>query len=352
MKMKMAQILSASLLSLLLGSCSVQHEPVEVYLPSEWHTPASDGIEQGALDNFLWWEALEDPILSSLIERADAQNLDLYIASTSIMEALPAGKAQVELAEENLCDIWVTLSAEVGKNYIELRGSQKRLEVLMRNLEAQKETIHLVKELIKIGKSNTIDLQQAEVQLNSIAAQKPLIELAIEKAIHRLSILLGQAPGELFCELLIPGILPKLPCQKPIDSPCELVRRRPDIRKAERELALSRQDKIKFQRAYYEYQKSVLDALEETENAMASLRYEMERNKVLASTKEADQVAYKLIFELYQNGFKDYLEVQVMNRSLLEAEDDYIQSEVQLLLHYISLYKALGGGWEEVSEEC
>ena len=105
-------------------------------------------------------------------------------------------------------------------------------------------------------------------------------------------------------------------------------------------------NKIKTQEALYEYQKKVLEALEEAENAISALHHEQERNKFLKAALSADKDAYDLVMALYKKGLKNYLEVLVNYRSLISAEDSLIQSQVSLLTDYVALYKALGGGWE------
>lgn len=309
-------------------------------------------------------------------------------------------KAKIESSEAEYCHLWVTLSAEVARNYIELRGWQQRLKVINQDIGAQKESLHLTDGLTQIGFTNTLDQRQAQEQLSALEAEKPQIKLSINKAIHRLSILLGYAPGDLFAELEEPGMLPCFPGFTPLGIPSELLRRRPDIRRAERDLAaateqvgtaiaalfprlslqgfigeiftvgpssftwfaspqvllpifnsrLLKQDvtinKIKAQEALYEYQKTVLGALEEAENGIASLHSERERNFHLAEAYEASREAAALTHQLYQRGLKDYLAVLVTQRSLLAAESAYLQNQIELLFDYIALYKALGGGWD------
>jgi multidrug efflux system outer membrane protein len=329
--------------------------------------------------------------------------IDLFGLTAHELKAL---KAKEEASEENACDIWITLSAEVAKNYIELRGLQYQLDALQRNMETQKNTVQLAKELLHKGIVSELDLSQAESQWSSLSAQKPLVELSISKTIHRLSILLGYAPGDLFDELAAPGCIPQLPNDKPVGVPSELLRRRPDIRKAERELAAATEqigsaiaslfprfslrgfvgdisthigslfnpasatwmagpqlllpifnsklivqdinyNKILTQRALYEYQKTVLEALEETENAMASYHFELEHNHHLAEARQANQRALEWTQQLFQLGIKDNFDVLTSTRALIAAENDYMQSQINLLLHYIALYKALGGSWIE-----
>lgn len=316
-----------------------------------------------------------------------------------------AAQARIEFAEEALCDVWVSLSAEIARNYVELRGLQQRRNLLIKNIDGLQESVNLTKELLNIGTVSQIDLLRIEEELSLLTSQKPLLDLSIDQAIHRLSILLGYAPGDLFAELCQPQEIPQLPCAKPIGLPSELLRRRPDIRKAERNLAAATEavgsavaalfprfslygfvgeigtnlrsltngsgttwfaapqllfpifnsrlltqdvelNKIQARQALFEYQKSVLSALEEVENSMTAFRYEMERNAQIKEAQYIDQEAYRLTMELYEKGVKDYLEVLAANRALLIVEETSLQSQVNLLLHYISLYKALGGGWD------
>lgn len=333
--------------------------------------------------------------------------IDLFGARAYEINAL---EAQVEASEESFKETWVTLSAEIARNYIELRSLQNQVTLINHRIASQTDTLHLTQELIDIGMASSIDLTQAQGQLDSLSAQKPLLELGISKSINRLSILIGQLPGDLFAELSEPSEIPTLPCYKPIGVPSELLRRRPDIRRAERNLAaaterigsataalfprltlrgfignitthlssllnpaksgtwfagpqlllpifnsrLLKQDidyqKIKSKQALFEYQKTVLEALEEAENAIASFHYELQNNKQLALAEESASKAYQSMLELYEKGFKSYLEVQLTNRDLLNAQNAFAQSQTQLLLHYIILYKALGGGWD--SNNC
>lgn len=331
--------------------------------------------------------------------------LDLFGVQAHEMKAL---KAQIDSSKEAYMHLWITLSAEVAKNYIEVRGLQTRLSHLEREIDTQNETVNITKGLIQAGFVGSLDETQAESELLSLQSEKPLIVLSINKAIHRLSILLGYSPGELFCLLNERGVLPNLPDQKPLGIPSELLRRRPDIKKAERDLAaaservgsaiaslfprlsltgfiadigacrasgfngfggsellfpifnskLLQQDvdlnKIRTQQALYVYQKTILEALEEVENAIASFRYESERNAYLNRALQSSQKAYQSISDLYKRGLKSYLDVLVASRNLNTAEQAYLLSQMDLLFHYIALYKALGGGWnlEDSTTPC
>ena len=323
--------------------------------------------------------------------------IDLFGMNAHEIKAL---QAKVESIEEKFCHLWVTLAAEVARNYVELRGIQLRLGMVENHIEIQRETFRLTEDLVNNGFITDVELKMAEKQLSLMFAQKSQLKLSISQAIHRLSILLNYAPGELHCELIEPEELPCLPCEKPIGIPSELLRRRPDIRSAERELAaateqvgtaiaalfprlslrgfigdigslcsggsfswfggsqllapifnskLLREDvnlnKIKTQRALYKYQKVILTALEEAENAIASLHFESERSDYLQKAERSSQEAYQMTVELYHKGLKNYLDVLENHRSLISVQESNLDSQIQLLIHYISLYKALGGGW-------
>lgn len=450
-------------------------------IPCEWHSTATTEVCEKAVDQFVWWESLNDPTLNSLIERAAAQNLDISLAASRVCQArriytgkkgdrlphidgsagyyhayynqntindllgtkdcnrhsgkknvdifeigfdadweidlfgktahdLCALKADIEATQEDFNDVWVTLSAEIGKNYIELRGYQQLLSLTEKNINTQKDTLILTNDLVAAGLANSINQNQAQEQLSLLEVKKPLLEVGISKAIHRLSVLLAYPPAELYDELTCAcATLPSLPLENPIGLPSELLRRRPDIRKAEREVAaaterigsaiagmfprlslrgfigdisthlpslfgssggtwiagpqlllpifnsrLIEQDiqlnKIKTEQVLYEYQKTVLTALEEAENAIGTLHAEMTRNKHVADAVNSSRKAYELVSDLYNNGFKDYFEVVSIERSLINNEENFIQSNIDLLIHYISLYKALGGNFSNFSQ--
>ncbi|MBA3603898.1 MAG: efflux transporter outer membrane subunit [Parachlamydiaceae bacterium] len=315
---------------------------------------------------------------------------------------ISALKAQEEAIQEELCGIWVTLSAEIAKTYIELRGFQQRLHSNQRSIQTQEYAVLLTKKLIERGILKDVDLIKTETEWINLKAQNPLIELNIHRAIHRLSILLGCAPGDLFECLQVASGLPQLPLEKPIGLPSDLLRRRPDIRKAERELAAATErigsaiaglfprfslngfigdistnagslfkpasatwfaapqllipifnsrllmqdveyNKITTQQAIYNYQKKVLEALEESENAIASYRYQDERSKHLADANQRYNKAFEFSQELYRQGVTDYLAVLASAKTLYISEEALLQSKVDQLLNYVSLYKALGG---------
>lgn len=328
--------------------------------------------------------------------------IDLFGMTAHEINALQAHAEAVQL---NLSSIWVTLSAEIAKNYVEIRGLQMRLLVAQEIIQTQENALKLTQELLERGLVTDSDVSRLQAALSESKAQKPLIELDILCKIHRISILLGQPPGEFYACLQTARQLPSLPTQHPIGVPSELLRRRPDIRKAERELAAATErvgsaiaalfprfslrgfvgdisthagslfnpasatwlagpqllvpifnsrlllqevdyNKLVTQEALFNYQKTVLEALEESENGIAGFRLGEKRLQHLEEAYLIHKKSFEIADRLYQTGVNDYLTVVAGAKTLLAAEDLRIQGQVDQLLHYISLYKALGGSWE------
>lgn len=317
---------------------------------------------------------------------------------------IAAMKAHEEAVQEDLCSVWVTLSAEIAKNYIELRGFQQRLNTINQSSQVQTEAIQLSQELLRRGVVNESDYSRLKAEWNNLQAQATTLEFNSARCIHRISILLGYAPGEL-CECLSTHHpLPEIPCEVAIGIPSELLRRRPDIRKAERELAAATErigsaiaslfprfslrgfvgdisthagslfspasltsfvgpqilvpifnsrlilqeveyNKMMTQEVLITYQKTVLEALEEAENTIAAFKYEERRFHHLNEAFQYDQKALAFTKELYEKGLNDLFVVTTTQKMLLVSEEAKIQSQVDLLLDYVSLYKALGGSW-------
>ena len=283
--------------------------------------------------------------------------IDLFGMHVHELNAL---RANTEAVCEDFDQILLSLTAEVAKNYIELRGLQERLDVLNKEIAAQKEMLQLREGLSQTGFISLVDQRTAEEELSTLEAKQPALQFAIQKTIFRLAVLLGCAPGEL---VVTDAPLPCLPIKKQIGVPSELLRRRSDIRKAERDLAaathrigsamaayfprlslqgfigdltnfssgsfaafggsqlllplfnskLIEQDieinKLKTEQALYAYQKTVLEALEETESVIAAFHFELRKNQHLSEAKSAGREAYELTHQLYQRGLKNYLEV-------------------------------------------
>jgi outer membrane protein, multidrug efflux system len=318
--------------------------------------------------------------------------------------AVEAADAQIGAAEEDSRDVLVSLISEVARNYVEARGFQKRIDVALANIKVQEDTVALTKSLSDAGVANELDLTQARAQLYSTQSQIPLLETAWREAAHRLAVLLGQEPGALLEEMSEVKPIPAVPPQVPVGLPSDLLRRRPDIRRSERQLASATAQigvatadlfprfslngsvgtqtrdiqhlldskslfwsvgpgmnwpifdggrivsNIEIQNArhvqvFSAYRLTILTALEETENALVGYQQEQIRRKLLADSLADSRRAVELSNELYSRGVSDFLSVLVSQRSAYLTEDQLAESETATADRLIALYKALGGGW-------
>jgi multidrug efflux system outer membrane protein len=317
---------------------------------------------------------------------------------------IAASKAHAEASENALCSAWVTLSAEIAKNYIQLRGLQHKLHIAKSAVDAQREMMELTEELVGRGLLTQSDESLAKAEWSTLKAVSPMIEFDIARTIYRLSILLGYNPGDLCDYLSCLSPLPCLPDQNPIGIPSELLRRRPDIQKAERDLAaatervgaavaslypklslrgfigdiatstsklfsptsttwlagplllapifnsrLLQQDvdysKLATREALYTYQKTILDALEEAESGIAAFKAQNERFQLITEAHQHSISAWKYAQDLYARGLEDNFAVIKAQKSMLTTKESCIQTKVDLLMSYVALYKALGGSW-------
>lgn len=330
--------------------------------------------------------------------------LDLF---GSTQRAIEAADAEIAAAQERLRSVSVSLAAEVGLNYIDLRSAQNRLHITRQNIDAQNQSVRLTKARYDAGLNSELDTVRASALLSGTESQVPLLETAIQTAAHRLSVLTGQAPGVLRAQLEVDGAIPTAPTAIPVGLPSELLLRRPDIRAAERELAaatarigvavadlypkfrltggISGKDgdlgsllssssrawslgpsvswpvfdggriraNIQVQNARQEqaiavYEQSILLALEEVENGLVSFAKEQLRRESLAAAVESNRKAVRIANERYVQGLEDFLSVLNAQQQLFESEDRLVQSQSLVLTNLIALYKALGGGWEEM----
>ncbi|MGR8952711.1 MAG: efflux transporter outer membrane subunit [Gammaproteobacteria bacterium] len=321
-----------------------------------------------------------------------------------------ASRDEVEAQEASLRDLGVSVVAEVARNYFELRGLQNQLAVAQRNTVNQAQTLEITQARLDIGRGTELDTSRALAQLDSTRAIIPPVETAIKRAIHRLGVLTGQTPGALTAKLSQAAPIPKLPEAIAIGSPAELLRRRPDIRIAERTLAAATARigvatadlfprvtfvgtlsleastlsglgaagsdaysagpriswaaldlgrvyaRIKAADANAEanlaqYEQTVLNALEETENALVAYNRERSRRALLASAAEASVKAHQLAHLRFEEGIADFLTVLDTELRLLQDQSLLALSQTAEATALIAVYKALGGGWETVTAE-
>ncbi len=328
--------------------------------------------------------------------------LDVY---GRVRRAVEARRAEVDRFDAIRRDVMVLVSAEVARNYFQLRGDQERLGVAQRNAENQKSTYDLTESLLEGGRGTELDTARARAQLESTLATIPLLEAAIRQSIYRLSVLTGQQPSALVAELAPSAALPELPAIIQIGDPDALLQRRPDIEAAERALAaatarigvetadlfprltiegsfgvesdsvgelfeggagffgigprlrwaafdLARvraQIRAADARAEAElavYEVTVLEALEEVDARLVQFHAERVRGHHVQNANEASRLAADLARKRYQQGVTDFLTVLDAERRQLEAEDQLADSRTRSATALVALYKALGGGWE------
>ncbi|HOB72900.1 MAG TPA: efflux transporter outer membrane subunit [Phycisphaerae bacterium] len=319
--------------------------------------------------------------------------------------AVEAADADIGASEASHRDVLVTLISEVALNYVQLRGFQRRLDIALENIRIQQESLNIAEDLLRVGFENQLAVDQARAQLATTQSQLPLLRSAIRQTIYQLSVLLGQTPGTLLSQLEPEGSIPKVPEEVPMGLPSDLLRRRPDIRTAERQLAAATarvgeaisdlfpkfsinasigpssrtmrhffdrqslgwsigpgvtwpvfdgwriRSNIAVQNARQEqalalYEQTVLVAFQEVENALVAYQEEQIRYQSLIEAVQASQEATEISVERFRHGQTNFLDVLESQRSLYASQDALIESETTVITNLISLYKALGGGWE------
>jgi outer membrane protein, multidrug efflux system len=332
----------------------------------------------------------------------DAQwELDFF---GGVRRALEAADATIELEIENSRDILVTLLGDVARNYIELRANQHLLDITRKNLVAQRDVQKLTEVRQESGLGSMIDVTQAQAQADTTEAQLPYYEAQIKQSIYAISVLLGREPGALSTRLETSAPIPSVTTATVVDLPSELLKRRPDIRRAERQMAVAnasvgvataelypkinlaaflgfqnnivtaftpigkswsaastltmpilnwgklnaniRSKKSQYQQAFLSYQSIVLSAFKEVEDALIAYRKEQERYKSLARAVEANQLAVQLSTERYQKGLTGFIDVLESQQTLYQTETSLIDSNAKVSNDLVMLYKAFGGGWQ------
>jgi NodT family efflux transporter outer membrane factor (OMF) lipoprotein len=331
--------------------------------------------------------------------------LDLFGGTRRSVEA---AQATLEASFYDRGDVLLAVLAEVGRNYIEMRAFQKQLEIARSNLAAQRDILELTRSRYQGGLATDLDVTRAQAQAKTTHSQIPVLEIAYKNALHRLGVLLGEQPGSLASELRASRPFPDAPPEIPPDLPSDVLRQRPDIRRAERQLAAAtarvgvakaelypkfsligtagfeslaasdffnsgsklwsigpsitwpilRGGRIvatievrdaQEQQALITYRQTILNALEEVENAIVADMRERQRRAVLSDAVEANQRAAALARDLYLGGLSDFLNVLQAQRDLFQSQIELAQSDAAVSVDLVALYKALGGGWEAVA---
>jgi len=324
-----------------------------------------------------------------------------------VRRSVEAAQANLEATQDDLHDVMVSLLAEVALNYVEVRTYQARLAVAGANIKAQEETYQLNRSRYQAGIIDDLVVQQSLYNLEYTRSIIPMLQTGLEAAKNRLAVLLGEKPGEIHQELAEKKPIPMLPVTVAVGIPAETLRHRPDIRRAERNLAAQTarigvataelypkfrlmgtiglesistgdflesasrtwsigpgiswnifhggaiRQNIKVQSALQEqamiqYESAVLKAQEEVENVLVAYDKEQRRRESLARATDAARRAVLLARDQYQAGLVDFSNVLMAQRSLLSFQDELAQSEGAVVSNLVRLYKALGGGWKSL----
>lgn len=316
-----------------------------------------------------------------------------------------AAAAEVEAAAESRHNLQVSLAAETAQDYLQLRGTQERLRIARENLAAQKLILTLTQSQRRVGLTSDFDVIRAAAEVDSTEASIPPLEAQSRQLMHAISILLAKNPNDLTAELEQVKPLPAVPPEVPVGMPSQLLKRRPDIKQAEREIAAAtarigsaKSDlfpkfaligsagldssatgnlfnwesryflisptvtwrifdagrimaNIKLQRAaeeeaFSQYRGTILKALQEVEDALVSYATEQTRRIHLAGQAKQNEEALRLSKQLYTTGLGDFLDVLDAERTLYAAQDALAQSNQAVTTDLVALYKSLGGGWK------
>lgn len=328
--------------------------------------------------------------------------LDLF---GRVRRAVEAADANTLAAVENRHGVALTAVAELAQSYMQLRGTQDRLAIARRNLRLAEENVGLVNARVSYGVATTLDLAQAKAQQATIAATLPPLRTQEVELINAIGLLLGDGPRALETELHRSKALPRVPRKVPVGLPGTIVRRRPDVREAEAKLheataltgvavanfypdvtlngtagleSLHLENlfnltsaafvvgpsvsipifqggqlrgnlalrKSRQREAAILFQKTVLRAWTEVDNALTAYREAQKRRASVARSVTENKAALEAARQRYTEGAIDFLNVIAAQAQLLQSQNDLADSDTQIAVDLVDLYRALGGGWE------
>lgn len=447
------------LLALLLAACTVgpdYRSPSGSFL-DRWFSAPEETITQDAIQTD-WWTVFGDPQLERYIRDAAAHNNTLKASQATVLQARAlrreaaasffpvigaegghtrqntgsgasgvydsgfdasweidifggtrraeeAASARLQKADDQKRGVLLAVLAEVARNYYEVRGVQKRIAVTQKNIALQEQTLKLVDSRNRLGEASAFDLNRARGQFQVTQSLLPDLNADMKAGIYRLSILLGQPPEALLGEMTQTRPLPAPPDVVPVGLRSDILRRRPDVRAAERDLAAHtadigaataelfpqffltgsagrsasvfsdlflpagnvfsvaqifqwpifeggairariRAEEAEEMRAAALYEQTVLEALADAETALTRYAGTLETRNLLQDAYESRESAVKLARLLFDSGEEDFLAVLDAERELASVENDLASSETDSVLNLVALYTALGGGWE------
>jgi NodT family efflux transporter outer membrane factor (OMF) lipoprotein len=324
--------------------------------------------------------------------------------------AVEADAASLDASVEDYDDVLVTLLGDIATNYVQLRTFELRLKYTRDNVQIQRDTLKIVDSRFKVGTTTKLDVAQAKSTLEQTEAQVPELEIGLRQTSNRLCILLGIPPEELRAKLGAAPI-PTAPIEVAAGIPADLLRRRPDVRRAERKAAAQSAEigiaesefyphiaingtldwsaqhiyhlwrstamqgtvgptftwnilnygriannvlveKAKFQEIVTRYQNTVLDAAREVEDGLVTFLKAQQREKTQqASVDDADE-AVRISIEQYKTGTVDFTRVTQLQTTLVLLQDTLAQAQGEIATGLIQVYRGLGGGWQIRLDGC
>lgn len=354
------------------------------------------------------------PALRSAQNTANLRQLTVAGGYDAAWELDIFGKFRRELeaatyTAESLADardwVLVTVAADVARAYVDMRGFQRQLAVLRKNVGVAKAAFDFQKSRVQQGIANELDRELAERFLATLRSNIPPLEAQIAASQHIIAVLLGRFPEDLAKELAKPGRLPALPAQVPPGLPIDLLRRRPDIHETERQLAaatarigvatadlfprvivsgalggqggqpvsktipltfigsagpsvywpildfgtldaIANTAELQAHELFLNYKQTILTAVQQVDDAASIYGAANQRLRDLDRALAAARQSTKLASERYDRGLTDYLNVLDAERAEFDLEQQYVVTEQTAAEELITLYKALGGGWE------
>jgi NodT family efflux transporter outer membrane factor (OMF) lipoprotein len=434
----------------------------------QWLDQGNSAINGGQIQNAAWWQHFNDPVLDSLVWSAYQQNLTLRAAGLRILEAraqraivagnlfpqtqnasgdysrialskngpsggspnlhfddwtlggnlaweldfwgrfrraIEAADANLDVSVENYDDVLVILISEVALSYSNVRIAEQRLDYAKQNVDIQRGSLHLAEERLRHGIVTRLDVTQAISNLEQTDASIRPLEAARRQAVNQLCILMGIPPRDLDEMLVNHHGIPKAPAHLAIGIPAELLRRRPDVRRAEREVAAQsaligvatsdlyphfsingtifvdalkaedlfkadsvagsvgpsfswnilnygrlvnniRVQEARFQQLAVQYQNTVLQANAEAENAIIGMLKAQQQVESLQRSADASRESVDLVSSQYREGIVDFNRVFNVQQFLTQQQDQLAVAEGSVAQSMIQLYRALGGGWQ------
>jgi NodT family efflux transporter outer membrane factor (OMF) lipoprotein len=357
--------------------------------------------DNGALGDFAPADGFE---ASSLFATGVGASWEIDVFGR-IRRQVEAADATTQASVESYRDVLVSLYAETALAYLNVRTAQERLRIAHANVEAQEDTLQLTRDRFDVGLVSALDVSQAESNLANTYSLIPVIERDLNEGLNRLAVLLGENPGSLHAELDQEAEIPHEPEFVAVGLPTELLRQRPDVRRAERLLAAQtakigvataelypsfslagflglealdlgdltssdsvtwniglpirwnvfsggrirsqiRAEEARTNQLLAKYEQTVLNAFEEAENAMFAYAKEVQRRESLSRAVDATQRSLDLVLTQYTAGLTDFQNVLDTQRTLLLREDDLAVTEGLVIGNLVRLYRALGGGWD------